>query len=58
MVSLPVELVRSTPPKREAMDAHPKLGELRHRAAHVHDIAAEPIELGDHQHVTGFETVQ
>jgi hypothetical protein len=54
MVSLPVELVRSTPPN----DAHAKFGGLRHRAAHVHDIAAEPIKLGDRQHVTGFEAVE
>ena len=36
----------------------PQLSELCHRAAHVHDIAAEAVELGDHQHVTGLETVE
>ena len=46
MVSLPVELVRSTPPSA-SNDPHAKFGELRHRGAHVHHIAAEPIELGD-----------
>ena len=40
------------------MDANPKFGELRHRAAHVHNIAAEPIEFGDNQHVTGFEAIE
>src|SRR3954454_18790565 len=40
------------------MDAHPKFGELCHCGADIHHIAAEPIELGDHQHVTGFEAIK
>ena len=40
------------------MDPHRKLGELRHRGAHVHHIAAEAIELGDDQHVAGFQPVE
>jgi hypothetical protein len=40
------------------MNANPKLGKLRHRGAHIHHIATEAIELGDHQHVAGFQPVE
>jgi hypothetical protein len=40
------------------MNANPKLGKLRHRGAHIHHIATEAIELGDHQHVAGLQPVE
>ena len=40
------------------MNAHAKLDELCHCAANIHDIAAEPIEFGDHQHITGFKAIE
>jgi hypothetical protein len=44
--------------ERQAMNPHPKLGELCHRGAHIHHIATEAIELGDDQHVAGFQPVE
>src|SRR5208282_3496334 len=39
------------------MHPHADLSELRHGAGYVHRIAAEPIELGDDQHVVEFEPI-
>ena len=33
--------------QRQAVDPHAEVGELGHCRAHVHGVAAEPVELGD-----------
>ncbi len=44
--------------QRQAMHADPQPGQSLDGRSHVHGIAAEPVELGHHQDVTGFQFVQ
>lgn len=45
------------PAEGETVHPDADLGELGHRAADVHGIAAESVELGDHQHVVRLKPV-
>ncbi len=40
------------------MDPDTQIGELGHSAADVHGVAAEAVELGDHQHVPGLKSIE
>jgi hypothetical protein len=57
IVSLPVELVRSTPPSARQWTRTPSR-RAGHGGAHVDGVAPEPVELGGHQHVAGLQAVE